>query len=1125
MLNRKRVLLATFSLLLLTAGGGLAYMHFTYNPESALRPRHQIKPTTTGDITEAVLSPDGRYMIYGRDEGTGKQSLWLVKPENVTSLDNAQKIEFQDESVSYSSLAFSHNGQYLYYVKYREGEITGRILRLRIQDIGKGKVSEEEIKPAIPRFFTFSVSPVDDRLAYVWREGIKGNQLQFSVKVLEIKSGVEKSLLTEDTMIPVPPAWRPDGQTLVYAAKSESPPGIALFERPAYEVKENNEELGKHPIILTSEFIGNIAWLADSSGLLVTTSDRVHGPFQLMYISYPDGKRRELLQENIPQNSVGISLNADSTELATVSDILEVSIWYAEKGKESNARKVLVHGKPISGGPNDFYGFAWLSDKEIVYGRFNHRKQNLFLKNIENDEDGKNLTNDVGDNYDPSVTPDKKFIVFASTRTGKHRIWKMDRNGQNQTLLSNNDIKNEEQHTVPFCNGDWVYYMSSQGPEKFTLRRVKIDGTNDESVRPGAVSVDEDLLWPAVSKDNKIVAFYNDGEKLSLKVFDSEGKDVAGLPLPPDANTWAELRWVDSGEDHGIIFIKNKKEGNKFVSDLWLKPQAGGEGHPFMHFDDRIFRYEITPDAQKVIISKGNIIRNAQLIHIDRQTQLVYFVNQPVVSWLYRHSGWIGTVLSILLILYILYFTPLPLDALAELYPPLNSVATLLYIMRGGDWRIFRIYRENLRARLLKDNAESFYKPLPIELEGEGRIQGADAVDRILDLVKAEPVLITGPGGAGKSTVLRQLALRCLENDRLMNRLPIYLDPDTDGVRTLKDQLITYMRSSNSYVNQTILDAQLRKGIFFFIIDGVSELTDAETQKLLNEMHTLIPLNEENAQQNLIILAGRYYEGIKFKLHPGSSERVPRRVELPEVDLEDLKSFCAEYLTVILNKDSGAVTEEAVNALAEHIMGLPRIPLIIRLAIKDYEQKGQAPKNTLELFKNSLDLIMPKNNRLRIRAPALFELMHYLAWEKFVENEQREVSEEQLIELISKIEEESDLFRKYQGEKLSQVEILDGLLSSGIMIRQLRRIRFWHDSFEDYLCAYHFQRKWTANRRDAKRYLGKMKTERTFSEVIMFVSRMVRENPDPDLASAINEPLAQEEPTGGVWTRTGADGR
>ncbi|HYX71833.1 MAG TPA: hypothetical protein VE732_03620, partial [Nitrososphaera sp.] len=82
--------------------------------------------------------------------------------------------------------------------------------------------------------------------------------------------------------------------------------------------------------------------------------------------------------------------------------------------------------------------------------------------------------------------------------------------------------------------------------------------------------------------------------------------------------------------------------------------------------------------------------------------------------------------------------------------------------------------------------------------------------------------------------------------------------------------------------------------------------------------------------------------------------------------------------------------------------------------------------------------------------------------------------------------------------------------------RQLRRIRFWHDSFEDYLCAYHFQRQWAANRRDAKRYLRKMKTERIFSEVIMFLSRMVREEPDPDLIFAINEPPAQEEPTEGV---------
>ena len=46
------------------------------------------------------------------------------------------------------------------------------------------------------------------------------------------------------------------------------------------------------------------------------------------------------------------------------------------------------------------------------------------------------LTQDMGDNEDPTWSPDGRYLVFSSTRTGKSDLWLSTADGRYQTKIT-----------------------------------------------------------------------------------------------------------------------------------------------------------------------------------------------------------------------------------------------------------------------------------------------------------------------------------------------------------------------------------------------------------------------------------------------------------------------------------------------------------------------------------------------------------------------------------------------------------------------------------------------------------------------------------------------------------------
>ena len=96
----------------------------------------------------------------------------------------------------------------------------------------------------------------------------------------------------------------------------------------------------------------------------------------------------------------------------------------------------------------------------------------------------RNLTNNPGDDREPSWSPDGKRIAFSSDRNdrgGNRQIYVMDADGGNQLNLSNNDFDDEEPSWSP--DGKQIAFVSNRdgGSEIYVM---DTDGENRLKTSP-----------------------------------------------------------------------------------------------------------------------------------------------------------------------------------------------------------------------------------------------------------------------------------------------------------------------------------------------------------------------------------------------------------------------------------------------------------------------------------------------------------------------------------------------------------------------------------------------------------------------------------------------------------------
>ena len=502
----------------------------------------------SGDITEIVISPDGKYVAYSVVEA-GKHSI------HVRELATAGDLRVTSVSdSSYSGLSFSPDGTFVYYLE-NQAE-TGTLYR--VSKLGGGqRLILENVNTAV----TFS--PDGSRMAFVR----SNNAVDPADLVIAPADGGLSSVLVRRTLADTRffssdmqgpgPAWSPNGKSIACVTHGLRPKLTEVW------LEVIDVESGTARPIKAGPWydISRLTWLGDGSGLIVAATEMPGGSGQLYLVG--DQATRRIT--NDPNSYTLISGSNDSSVFVTRNVERSSSIWHVSLA-ESPPAIINVEQKKglaeVERGP----------DGKFIYSVFDGKNINLWLQ----DASGTRQLTFAADNSKPTMSPDGRYIVFCHTRAGTMNIWRMNADGTQPLQLTTGTYED-----LPSVTADtkWVIYRTGND-----IRQVSIDGG------PSLKLLSREVQGPSLSPDGKLLAFFvndqPDSQVWQLEIYDltlrSTVKRFAlpdsthpfnGMSLTPDNR----LRWTPDGK--GLAYVSSSSG----ASNIWIQPLNGG---PFRKLTD-----------------------------------------------------------------------------------------------------------------------------------------------------------------------------------------------------------------------------------------------------------------------------------------------------------------------------------------------------------------------------------------------------------------------------------------------------------------------------------------------------------------------------------------------------------
>ncbi|HET6977186.1 MAG TPA: protein kinase [Pyrinomonadaceae bacterium] len=570
-------------LIVVAAGGFGLYKLFTRPKEFG--PARMTALTTGGKINgedingQVSISPDGKYVVSAANDAKQQASLWLRQ----ISTNSLVRI-VPPEIGGYLATTFSPDGEHVYYVATLEkNKFVPTLYRVPVLGGSPAKVLDRV-------FSAIGFSPDGKQFAFVRKNqddmalmiaNADGNGEPRSIAVLKQPNGFSTS----------GPSWSPDAKRIATGMFNASGAGYSTVAEVPVQ--------GGEPQPIGSEkwaSVGRLLWLGDGSGLVMTAQPEVSSiGTQVWLLPYRGGPARRITNDLNGYGEVSLGLTADSGTIATIQQVNASSIWISTPNEdESRARQVLKTNLPES--------VAWTPDGKIVYASRTGENWDIWIANSDGSA-SKQLTNDPFIDHQPTVSPDNRYVVFQSTRTGARNIWRVDADGSNAKQLTEGNYVDANPVVSP--DGRFVIFMSLRSGT-WTIWKVGIDGGAPVQL------TNRSSEFPSISPDGKSISyFYVDEQatnqpRMGIIAFDG-GAPVKTIDLPRSVQPIA-FSWMPDGQS--IAFLDNSSG----ILNVWSQPLDGGTPKQLTNFKSEfVTSFAISRDG-KIATYRWSATRDIVLI-------------------------------------------------------------------------------------------------------------------------------------------------------------------------------------------------------------------------------------------------------------------------------------------------------------------------------------------------------------------------------------------------------------------------------------------------------------------------------------------------------------------------------
>jgi Tol biopolymer transport system component/DNA-binding winged helix-turn-helix (wHTH) protein len=206
----------------------------------------------------------------------------------------------------------------------------------------------------------------------------------------------------------------------------------------------------------------------------------------------------------------------------------------------------------------------------------------------------KRLTDFVGLEEFPAISPDGKTAAFTADNVGYRQVWVRLITGGTPLQITHDNVD----HMYPRWSPDsstLVYYSPpTSGDEQGTLWQISALGGTPRPLARSVSSAD-------ISHDGKKLAFFRLSQKNTVQLVTVERLTslVSLVAELPSSQAYEYPRW--SPDDHWIAF----EHSTLYVDDISYVSATGGEVHPLTHESVLMGGLSWQPDGSGIIYSSG----------------------------------------------------------------------------------------------------------------------------------------------------------------------------------------------------------------------------------------------------------------------------------------------------------------------------------------------------------------------------------------------------------------------------------------------------------------------------------------------------------------------------------------